>query len=145
MREDHERNVLVWLATSPQKRWLILLLAALAILSLTLGCGHASPTASTVPTTEKERMAVAFVACHVAWHDTAPIEVVFHQGRRVDGAHAWADYLGRRVHVARPSLEGWAPVDIEMVMGHEVCHVLGIADEKAATACASLAYYNAGC
>jgi len=141
---DHERNVLVWLAASPQ-RWLVLLVA-LVILSLTWGCGHAPITASSSPTTEKERLAVALVNCHVEYHQTSPIEVVFHDSRRrQDEAHAWADYLARQIHVARPSLESWAPVDIEMVMGHEVAHILGFVNEDQATLIASMAYYNAGC
>jgi hypothetical protein len=131
-----------------RRKWLLILLAVAAV-----GCGGGGPTSPDPadviipsPLTANQQLAVDIVECHLKyWGKTYQITIRFEDARRSDGAHAWADTMGRIIHVAKPSLESWAPVDIEMVMGHELAHILGADGEDQATEWASQAYHNAEC
>ena len=136
-----------------------MLLAAkvIALLGLVLaaaGCGLGSPTApDEAPSpAHNEALARDLIACHAKFHGFVDyqgnarevgLRIVEHKRR--DGALAWGSMQSQSITVVRAELESWAPVDVEMVMGHELAHVMGIWDEDLATEWASRAYYNAGC
>ena len=123
----HERNVLMWL------------------IGLSVGCATI-PTAATRPHTANENLALEYAVCHTKYHQLPfEIEVIFTDHiREADQAVAWG--WAKKITIVREALETWAPVDIEMVVGHEIAHAgLGIWDEEEATRIASDAYWNAGC
>ncbi len=146
----HERNVLMWYVRTllnwrQHVHWLIpigwIIGAALVLSSCT------SPTKATdIAESRNEILAVEYAACHSDYHNLGfEVAVYFVDYKRVDGALAWGSIQDRSITLVRPALNTWAPVDVEMVVGHEVCHVMGLFNEGIATVCASDAYYNAGC
>ena len=123
-------------------------IALLALVLAGAGCGSSGPTGPSEvrPPARNEALAREYIACHAAyWGYTLTVQLQIVDHRRSDGAQAWGDMRNRVITVVRPSLESWAPVDVEMVMGHELAHVMGEWDEDEATRQASQAYYAAGC
>jgi len=144
----HERNALVWLVARVSWPWVIKALAvvlAYLLLATVMGCSSATGPTGHPTGHPNEALAQAFAQCHADQYGLGDVTVVFHEGRRGDGAIAWAMPGTRTVHVSRADLYDWAPVDIEMTMGHEVAHLSGEWNEAAATRKASAIYYSGAC
>jgi hypothetical protein len=122
---------------------ILLLVAWFSTGCSTQGSPFSSLSSSTYYTLNELR-AIEYARCHVAYHGTGSVRVSFVDSPREDGALAWG--WNYHITIVRSALETWSPVDIEMVVGHEVAHAaLGIWDEDEATRVASDAYHNAGC
>ena len=127
-------------------------IALLALVLAAVGCGNpAGPTEVQVPI-RNVALARELIACHAKFHgfvdyrgNAREVGLRLVEHVRSDGAKAWGSMQSQSITVVRSFLESWAPVDVEMVMGHELAHVMGIWDEDEATRWASRAYYNAGC
>jgi hypothetical protein len=144
---DHERNVLVWLAASSQ-RWLVML-AVLAVLALSWGCGGGALPTSPAHMTGAELQMLSFLQC-------------FAEAKGLEGTVGLILFDQRRVHsgggtvlcAAWPQdgthtgdVECWRPwingetqypsgrEELRWAAGHEVCHMAGIWDEGEADAC----------
>ena len=127
-------------------------IALLALVLAGVGCGSPTGPSEVRAPARNEALARELIACHAAFHGFVdyqgePREVALHvvEHVRSDGALAWGSMQAQAITVVRAELESWAPVDVEMVMGHELAHVMGIWDEDEATRWASRAYYAAGC
>ena len=122
---------------------------ALALATL-VGCGGSGPSGpSEIDSVlvAKHQRAQELVDCHRGyWSFPLEVPVVLTDSvRGSDQAKAWASPQHLSINVVGSYLRGWADVDIEMVMGHELAHVMGTWDEDEATRKASQAYWNARC
>jgi hypothetical protein len=60
-----------------------------------------------------------------------PIPVHFHDHKRGDGALAWADTMGMRVHFVRSFVESTDTASLSFTVAHEVCHLKQLNEDEA--------------